>query len=42
MRSFDWDNPILGKLTATDFAEAAAGVVSAAIALTLLFLLRGG
>ncbi|MBA7645851.1 hypothetical protein ES703_53610 [subsurface metagenome] len=39
MRSFDWDNPILGKLTATDFAEAIVGVVSAVIALTLLILL---
>lgn len=39
MRSFDQDKPILGKLTAADFAEAAVAVVSAAITLTLLALL---
>ena len=39
MRSFDWDKPILGKLTATDFAEATVGVISAVITFTLLLLL---
>lgn len=32
----DWDKPILGSVTATDFAEAAAGLVSAVITLILL------
>jgi len=27
MRSFDWYKPRLGKLTATDFAEATAAVI---------------
>ncbi len=38
MRSFDWDKPILGKLTATDFAEAVVAVVLTAMILTLLLL----
>ena len=38
MRSFDWDKPVLGKLTATDFAEAAVGVGAAVIMFTLLLL----
>ena len=41
MRSFDWDKPILGKLTATDFVEAVVAVVSTAIMFTLLFLFGG-
>lgn len=41
MRAFDWDKPILGKLTATDFAEASAGVAAAVITFTLLFLFGG-
>jgi len=41
MRSFDWDKPILGSLTATDFAEAIVGIVSAALMLTLLCLFGG-
>ena len=42
MRSFDWEKPILGKLTATDFAEATAATISTAIMLTLLLLFGGG
>ncbi len=42
MRSFDWDKAILGKLTATDFAEAAAAGVSAILTLILLYYLAGG
>ena len=38
MRRFDWDTPIIGELTATDFAEAAAAVVSTIITVTLLLL----
>lgn len=38
MRGFDWDKPVLGSLTATDFAEAAAGVVSMVVAFMLLSL----
>ena len=38
MRNVDWDKPVLGRLTATDFAEAAVGVAAAVIAFTLLFL----
>lgn len=38
MRSFNPDKPILGKLSAADFAEAAVAVVLAAITLTLLAL----
>ena len=41
MRISDWDKPILGKLTATDFAEVIAGVGAAVIALTLLSLFGG-
>ena len=41
MRGFDWDKPILGRLTATDFAEAAVGVAAAAILLPLLLLFAG-
>ena len=41
MRSFDWDKPVLGKLTATDFAEATVAVISAAIMFTLLLLFGG-
>ena len=41
MRSFDWDKPILGKLTATDFAEAIVAVGGAAIVLLLLSLFGG-
>jgi len=41
MRNFDWDKPVLGKLTATDFAEAIAGGAAAVIALTLLSLFGG-
>ena len=38
MRRFDWDKPIAGELTATDFAEAATAVVSVVITFTLLLL----
>jgi len=38
MRRFDWDKPIIGELTPTDFAETAAAVVSAVITFTLLLL----
>jgi len=38
MRRFDWDKPMLGKLTATDFAEAAVAMVSAVITFSLLLL----
>lgn len=41
MRSFDWDKPVLGKLTATDFAEAIAALVATSIMLTLLLLFGG-
>lgn len=39
--SFDSDRPILGKLTATDFAEAIVGVATAIITFTLLALFAG-
>ena len=42
MRRFDWDKPVLGKLSATDLAEAIAGVAAAVITFTLLFLFGGG
>lgn len=38
----DWDKPILGRLTATDFAELIAGVGALVIAFTLLFLFEVG
>ena len=41
MRSFEWDKPVLGKLTATDFAEATLGVAAAVIMFTLLLLFGG-
>ena len=41
MRSFDWDKPIMGRVTAADFAEAIAGVGAAVIALTVLLLFGG-
>lgn len=41
MRSFDWDKPVLGKVSASDFAEAAIAAVATAIMFTLLFLFGG-
>ncbi len=38
MRSFDWDRPILGKLTPTDFAEASVAGVSAILTLNITVL----
>ncbi len=40
MKRFDWDKPILGRLTAADFAEAIVAVV-AIIATFILLLLFG-
>jgi len=41
MRNIDWEKPIIGKVTATDIAEATIGVLSATIAMTVLSLLFG-
>lgn len=41
MRSFDWEKPVLGKLTATDFAGATAALISTTIMFTLLLLFGG-
>ena len=41
MRRFDWDKPILGRLTAADFVEAAIALVTVTMTFTLLFLFKG-